>query len=336
MRFQLKLGLDDASSFYPFAYPPPFLLLVAPLGYLTYPAAAALWAAGTLALLLVAFIRLGQPRHLLTLLLLAPTTIICLVFGQNGCLFAGILLGGLRLSERRPWLGGAVLGLMICKPQLAVMLPVALLAIGRWQTIIAVGLSAAGLMALSALIFGPALLIAWPAASVTFIGIFRAGSTHLWPMMPTMTGLMLQIGAPTGWMSALQALGAMVAVVLTWRAYRSANPAAIAVLAAATFLATPYALVYDMVLLTAALLWVLPDSPSRLPTAKIALLAVVLCAPMLMLNGWPVGLFALLAALLLARSIGQERSPTACPAISWHAPADAAVCRPPVGCAPVG
>ena len=78
----------------PFAFPPPFLLLIWPLGWFGYATGYAVWSCGTLALLLAAL-----PRGRL-LVLLAPAAAATIYFGQSGFLFAALLVGGLRLTMR--------------------------------------------------------------------------------------------------------------------------------------------------------------------------------------------------------------------------------------------
>ncbi len=302
LAFQVALGLSPTASF-PFGYPPPFLLLLAPLAWLPYWLAATCWSLLTLLLCLAAVLAGRRPGMLATLLLLlAPSTAIGLMYGQTGFLFAAVLIGGMRLAERHPWLGGAVLGLMACKPQLAVLVPVALLAAGRGRALAAMLLSSAGLMALAAAVYSPALCLAWPGGLISYAAVFRAGSgPRLLHLMPTITAAGTLLGLPNRAASALQCTGAVLGVILTWRSHRRRQPGALLTLAAATFLASPYAFVYDLPLLTAAALACLIDRLPSLPPGECALLATVLCVPMLVLAGPPVGLVAIAAGLLLAR-----------------------------------
>src|SRR5258706_6960278 len=67
-------------------------------------------------------------RGTLLLALAAPAVFINAVGGQNGTWTAALFGGGLGLLERRPLLAGGLLGLLIYKPQLGLLIPVALLA----------------------------------------------------------------------------------------------------------------------------------------------------------------------------------------------------------------
>ena len=113
----------------PFPYPPIFLLMLAPLGGLRRAAAFALFMGATFVFYLWASIG-GRWRAWPRLLgaLAAPATGVNLIFGQTGFLAGGFMLGGLALAERRPIAAGVLLGLLAYKPQLGVLVPVALVA----------------------------------------------------------------------------------------------------------------------------------------------------------------------------------------------------------------
>src|SRR3546814_10959127 len=93
-------------------------------------------------------------------LLAFPGVLLNIGHGQNGFLTAALMGGGVLLLERRPWLAGALFGCLAIKPHLALLIPLALAARGLWRPFVAAGLTAAGLIALSAADFG---LVSWPA-----------------------------------------------------------------------------------------------------------------------------------------------------------------------------
>ena len=118
------LGAQPYGSL-PFRYPPPMLVLLAPLGALPYAAAFEAWTALALVAYLLA-VR-GVSRHWTALApaLAAPGVLATLTIGQNGLFTAALLGGGLALLDRRPLAAGALLGVLCVKPQLAVLVPVA-------------------------------------------------------------------------------------------------------------------------------------------------------------------------------------------------------------------
>ena len=78
-----------------------------------------------------------------------PAVVVNIGHGQNGFLTAALLGGALHLLDRRPWLAGVLIGCLAYKPQFGVLIPVALLAGGRWSTIAAAAATVAALVAVS-------------------------------------------------------------------------------------------------------------------------------------------------------------------------------------------
>src|SRR5207344_2235014 len=93
--------------------------------------------------------------------LLAPVTILPLLQGQNGLLTSALIVGGMRLMRRRPILGGALLGLATIKPQLGMLIPLALIGSGLWRTLAAASVTAVLLVIASGLAFGWEIWPAW-------------------------------------------------------------------------------------------------------------------------------------------------------------------------------
>ena len=114
-----------------YSYPPVLLLLlITPLALMAHVPALLAWlAAGWYAFYRA--LRLAMPgQGALLLALAAPAVFVNAVGGQNGTWTAALFGGGLSLLERRPLLAGGLLGLLIYKPQLGLLIPVALLAGG--------------------------------------------------------------------------------------------------------------------------------------------------------------------------------------------------------------
>src|SRR6185312_733454 len=190
--------------------PPSFLLILWPLGFFSYLSAYALWIAASFALYLWATVERSARALTTAIAILAPTSTIMLVAGQSGFLAGALAIGGLRLIRTRPILAGVLLGLLSYKPQLWLLVPVALIAARAWRTIAAIGMTIAALVALTSIAFG------W----------------SIWP----------------AWLAAL-ALAAGTAILI-WRLYRpGASRQARSGLLAGTFLATPHAFVYDLPML---------------------------------------------------------------------------------------
>src|SRR5579871_2929011 len=164
-----------ATPFYAWQYPPVFLLVAAPLASLPYLPALLLWQGSSFLLYLAAMLAIVRaavpgPAHDLagvsppagvplvsTSLLLAagyPAVFVNFGHGQNGFLTAALLGGGLVLLERRPALAGILFGLLAYKPQLAPMIPVALIAGARWRAVLGAVAAVAGLILVTLAAFG--------------------------------------------------------------------------------------------------------------------------------------------------------------------------------------
>lgn len=274
-------GLEPAfTAAYPFLYPPSFLLVVTPLAALPLPAAWAGWSLAGLACYLAAAAGPDWRSWRGAALLAAPTTLLCLVGGQAGLLTAALLLGGLRALPARPWLGGALLGLLTLKPQFGLLLPVALAAAGQWRAIAAACLSAGALALATGCVFGWQIWALWAASLPADAAVVLQNRDGVAQLMPTVSAGLYQLGAPDRLAQWVQLAVAALAAGVTWRAFRSGvTPTATAVLAMAAFLATPYAYVYDLPIVTGALVLA---PPGRLKPALLAGFIVV--APLLMLR----------------------------------------------------
>ena len=134
-----------------FFYPPMFLILCLPLGLLPYLASLAVWLAATgLAYVRVVRAWLGERLDALPALAF-PAVLVNAGHGQNGFLSAALFGAGALWLERRPILAGVCFGCLVYKPQLGLMIPLALLAAGRWKTLAGAAGAAVAFSALSLL-----------------------------------------------------------------------------------------------------------------------------------------------------------------------------------------
>ena len=129
--------------FYGWHYPPFFFLVAFLVASAPYAWGLSIWLVASLAAYLAAM-RAILPRPETLLVALAfPAVFVNIGHGQNGFLTAALLGGALHLLDRRPSLAGVLIGLLAYKPQFGVLIPVALLAGGRWNTIGAAAATAA-------------------------------------------------------------------------------------------------------------------------------------------------------------------------------------------------
>ncbi len=245
-------------------YPPPLLLPVAALAALPYLAAAGLWGAIGLGGLIAALRALAPGGTLLLAGLLFPGTTMALLAGQTSLLVAAALGGGLALLERRPEVAGVLLGLLVLKPNLAVLVPLALIAGGRWRALAAATGAAVLLGAISLAAFGMEPWHGFVTNLTTIAGWDAAGVLRAW-RMPSVYVQAKSLGLPGGAAMAVQlaaAMGAATAVVWIWRRVQSDTLRG-AVLVAAIPLASPYVFEYDLVVLILAVLLLWRDGLAR-------------------------------------------------------------------------
>jgi hypothetical protein len=254
---------SGANATYPYPYPPVFLLILWPLGLLPYDAARSVWSFATLTAFLLA--ACGQKRQPILALAcaLAPATTVCLIYGQNGLLPGALMIGGMRLAGRLPLVSGVLLGAMCYKPQLGLLVPIALAAAGHWRAFAVASVTVLALVPITAAIFGWGIWLDWYQSIPLHSHLFDASRERLNHLMPTVASAVLLTGNATI-AYALQALATLAATMAVWHSWRERSPVeALVVLTSATFLATPYAFIYDLPALTGAVLYLIANRAER-------------------------------------------------------------------------
>ena len=256
---QIALGMDPSIS-YPFPYPPSFLLALWPLGWLPWLAAYLVLIGITLGLFLWATTG-GRWRSIMALAaLVAPAATITIIAGQAGLFAAALMAGGFRLAAKRPILAGVLFGLLTYKPQMGLLVPVALLAAGLWRTTASAVATLLALILLTIIAFGWSVWPAWITGMLAYSNQFAAESGEIMHLMPTVFVALLRLGVPTAAAQAVQGVAAVMAAAVVWDCFRrGASPLAAAALMIATFLATPHAFVYDMPMVATAVLWTVAE-----------------------------------------------------------------------------
>jgi alpha-1,2-mannosyltransferase len=315
-----------ATPFYGWHYPPFFLLVAAALATMPYLLALTVWQGATLALYLLALRMIvtdapNQPPRgapapaakpgpdpLWLLLALAfPAVFINFGHGHNGFLTAALIGAALMCLDRRPALAGVLIGLLAYKPQFGLLLPVVLVASGRWRVFAAAAATVAVLAALTTAALGTSVWDAFLASTrFTRIVVLENGETG-WQKIQSVFSAVRMWGGPVPVAYAVQGavtLALAAAMAWLWRA-----PVDFALKAAgliiAAVLATPYSLDYDMTALAPAIAFLAvhgmrcgfaPYEKSALAALWIApLIARSLAHAMLL----PVGLFAMAAMLIV-------------------------------------
>lgn len=301
-----------------FFYPPVFLLLCAALARLPYISAFVAFEAATLGLYLFVMHRIIGERGwaLLVPLLAFPPVLWTIGLGQNGFLTAGLFGAATLFVDRRPIVAGLLFGALCIKPHFALLVPVALVAGGRWRTCAAALGSAACLSLLSFVIFGWQTWHAFLVAAMASRDVYASGRIPFGGFVTPFGGAML-VGANQTLASILQTGTTLAVAALVARVWRRALPLPIraASLVSATLVAVPLALFYDLVLAGLAAAWLLRgEGDHRLPEwGKLALV----CLYVLSLNprgiaaAWhlPLGPFIAVALMALTAAIAFRDMP---------------------------
>jgi alpha-1,2-mannosyltransferase len=238
-------------------YPPIFLLMVLPLALVPYLLSLGLWLTLTLSAYVLVVQRIAPHPLTVWLTLAFPATYWNFFYAQNGFLSTALLGGGLLLLARSPVLAGLLLGFMCYKPQLALLIPLALLAGRCWKALIATIATVVALSLLSTLVLG---FEVWRAFWVGLMG-FKSllDSNHLisYQFIPTFFSAALLAGCKPVTANIFQGivmLGVVLAIIWVWfREGPSAISAAVLVLGILLF--SQYSCLYDLTLLALPLAW---------------------------------------------------------------------------------
>ena len=243
-----------AGGFFPFYYPPPYLLLCLPLAFLPYWPALILFLAAGLAPLLLALRRLLPAGVSLLPALAFPGVLVTAGTGQNGFLSAACFGWFAVLADTRPWIAGGCLGLLACKPQLAVLAPIALVAAGRWRSLAGAAVTFAAVSAFSVAFFGLAPWSGFLASAGRAGTTITGGMAYQTKIQSTFIAVrLLGGGLPLAAIVQGAVSLAAVAALVRFVRRRPGGQAEGAALAAAALLATPYLADYDLVCLAPAL-----------------------------------------------------------------------------------
>lgn len=263
-----------------FIYLPVSLLLFLPLALLPYTMSAVAWLAVTA--LFYAFALHGLLRRWLAVpaFFAFPAAFLNAWYVQSGFLSAALFGAAASLLEKQPILAGICFGSLAYKPQLGLVVPVALAAAGRWQAFAAATATVLGTGFTATALFGAGI---WPA----FVSVL--GDAGQWlEATPERAGLDMAsvfatvriLTGQVGVAYAVQAASAAAACVLMVAAVRRrpGGQAEGALTAAAVALATPYLFHYDQTILAVPLAWMLAEARRTgfLPWERATWLALVL------------------------------------------------------------
>ena len=307
---QINAAAFEPNTAMPFPYAPTLLLIIMPFALLPYPVAMALWALGTLGVYAMVARRFAPQSRWLAVAF--PPAFAVMAIGQNGFVTAALFMGGLvLLQHKKKFAAGLVLGCLIIKPQLALMLPVAMLAGREWRVIGGAMVSAPAVLLTGIIVFGPAASVAWLDQMPLYVEIAQQGLVG-WHKLVSVYAAARQAGLSEAPAFALHCAAAVMAACLVFNIWRSDAEFArkAAVLGAATMLASPYMYLYDALVLFPAFVWLVQRRAPAALVGSLWLLPAVIIAQTAYDTG-PINVAPLLPISLLAlcHFWGRERHP---------------------------
>ncbi len=259
------------TSFFGWHYPPYFLFVAGALATMPYKLSLLAWQAATLILYLLMLravlascvarrehdggpAAVSDPLWILVALAF-PAVFVNIGHGHNGFLTAALIGTALVMLDRRPILAGLLFGLLAYKPQFGLLIPLVLLATGRWRAFAAAALTVVALTLATLLAFGPEVWRAFFASTaLTRFEVLEQGNTGFHKIQSVFSVVRMWGGSvPLAYvMQGVAAAAIAAALVRLWRSH-AAYPLKAAALIVGSMLATPYSLDYDLVVLAPAI-----------------------------------------------------------------------------------
>ncbi len=259
-----SLTHENGDYIYYWLYPPSLHIIITPLGAIGYTPAFLLFTLAGMLLYSRALIVWGRENEAArTLAFASPAVAAAIFFGNLALLWVAVLLFALRdLRDGRELRAGLLIGLLTVKPQLGILIPVALLAGGYSHAFRSATISVAAIVGVTIPVFGIGYWVEFARAMAQMTEIIaNAKSTPALFHMSTITRTMITwyafarengVGHHAALVLQLTVfLAAAASVWAVWsRPVRFEFKAA--VLSVATLLCTPYAFLYELVLAVAA------------------------------------------------------------------------------------
>ena len=244
--------------------PPSFMLLAWPFARLPYLPALLCWSLLGVSIFAWVATRRIRDRDLLIALAFSPAAVLSLMSGQSTFLTAATLIVIFRWLDRKPIVAGLLIGFLTLKPQVGLLLPVMLIASGRWRMLLVAGMATLSIVAATAVLFGPQVWIDYVLEAMPTQSLVLADPAMLSaPFMPTIFMTARLAGASYGIAMAIQAIFAAFAIGVVFWAFRrpkAADPHLLSALFFACSIFTPpYFASYDVLALTYGALVLLAD-----------------------------------------------------------------------------
>lgn len=259
--FEVLHKLESAALSHPagillWLYPPSFLLVVYPFALLPWKIAAAIFFGVTYLMFIKAMHCVVGRKETMMVAAAFPGAILVALAGQNGLLTASLVAFGLVALPRRPVLAGVCFGILCVKPQLAVLLPFALLCSRSWRALSALVVTALAMLGVAVALFGVETLWAFLHSMGTVTRYVEASRAAM-HRIPSAYSFVKMMHGPTMLANAAQAVSAVLAAAAVWYAWsRDASHALrAATLVCASLMVSPYLYDYDLAWLGVFIAW---------------------------------------------------------------------------------
>ncbi len=300
------------------ANPPHSLLFMAPFGLGGFYTAYAGWTLTGLAVLVAGARRCGLDWLQTTLLAVSPAAVYSIGDGQSGNLATGLLLFSVAAGAAGKPSSPIAAAILTVKPQAGFLLPLLWAVERRWTLIIATSIVTLGLLVLSTALFGAGPWKDYLGDTLPVLShLEREGTGPFLHMIPSAFIAMRVLGAePDLAFSAHMAFAAIVLALLAFGLWRTADARRrTAMILIATCVLTPYLHRYDLGILLAGALFLLPARAGRAPfsrhAAALSAIALAWAVPLvvgpLASLGAPVSPLIMLAVLVVA-CVGSSRT----------------------------
>ncbi|MEM9715682.1 MAG: glycosyltransferase family 87 protein [Pseudomonadota bacterium] len=230
-------------------YPPTWVALLYPFGWLSPPTALIVYTvlSAGLWVWIVRSMIAGSWLDRVAVLL-SPAFYLCIIGGQNGVLVAGALtLFITGVIHKRDWMIVVACTLLLAKPHFGVLMPVVLIALGRWRAFGWSAIFGSLFVAFSIWLTGWEYLTAFLANTET-VGSAIKGE-QLLRLQYSAYAFFRSIGVPQTLSLMIQIPVALAAIVACWIAFRRntvSDDLRIAVFLIGSLMISPYAFQYDM------------------------------------------------------------------------------------------
>ena len=251
-----QIAVPASQMLFLWYYPPSFFLVILPLALLPYVAAYWTFMFATLSCYVVVFRRIVHNSTAMWCLAAFSGLWMNLFHGQNAFLTAALAGAALLCLEQRPILAGVFIGLLVIKPHLAVLFPIALVACGAWRTFATAGITAFAFLSIGTAALGTSTLKA-SLASFDSARLNLESGVLPWHKMPSVFAFLRLLGIPVTAAYFVHFVVAVIGVIAVWHVWRCCRDSQLrcAALMTATLLVSPYVFDYDLAWLAFPIAW---------------------------------------------------------------------------------